>query len=110
MELSEKVINELMYNLNGISSKLLGKATLIKPIINKLKVSSIIEKEVKYIDGNDEVKKRTVEHKNIFYRDASEIIILNRLIAPISMYHVENWVDKSTCIGDLYNLKEECIW
>lgn len=106
MEMSRMLYDELKSNLKNMGHKLLGKASLIKPVIDKLKIASIIEEEIMEGYVNNEMAQKPIIHKNVPYGKASEILILNRLVAPKPMYEVEDWVDNKTCIGDLYGIKE----
>jgi len=45
MDMSEMFCNSLKGNISSTMYKILGKAVLIKPILDKLKIISIIEKE-----------------------------------------------------------------
>lgn len=109
MEMSKMFAYSLKGSLKKLEHKILGKVTLIKPVRDKLKIASIIEKEILDKYSDEEMEKSLVHHENISYGKASEILILNRLMAPKPMYEIEEWVDTKTCIGDLYNVPEGCM-
>jgi transposase len=91
--------------------KILGKAVLIKPILDKLKIVSIIENEtmegIKNLENRS--KKEPVKHKKVSNGVGGAILILNGLISPKPMYEISKWVDESTCIGDIYNIEKNCM-
>lgn len=109
MEISEKLFDDLSRMIRKTGSKLLGKVILVKPIIDKLNIASIIEKEIKSDYTSEDSKVKIIEHKNVSCGDAGEILILNRLTAPKPMYKVEKWVDEKTYTGELYGLKKGCM-
>lgn len=111
MDMSEMFFNSLKANIVSKMDKILGKAVLIKPVIDKLKISSIIEKET--MGGSTNVENETqgepIKHKKVSNGIGSAILILNRLIAPKPMYEIAKWVDEFTCIGDIYDIEKNCM-
>ena len=111
MDMSEMFCNSLKGNISSTMYKILGKAVLIKPILDKLKIVSIIEKETmgEITNSKNDTKDKPIEHEKVSNGVAGAILILNRLIAPKPMYEIAKWVDEFTCIGDIYNLEKNCM-
>jgi hypothetical protein len=76
-------------------NKLIGKVSLVKPIIDKLQVNEIF----------DEILQGSPKREKVSNGLASEIMVMNRLAAPMPMYDVEGWVDEETCIGEVYDVE-----
>ena len=111
MDMSEMFFNDIKGKVSKKMDKILGKAAFIKPILDKLKIVSIIEKETMEETTNPKngEKMKPIEPEKVSNGVAGAILILNRLIAPKPMYEIAKWVDESTCIGDLYDLEKNCM-
>jgi len=111
MDMSEMFFDSFKGNLVSKMDKILGKAVLIKPILDKLKIVPIIEKAT--MEGirnlEDGSKVEPASHKKVSNGIGGAILILNRLISPKPMYEISKWVDESTCIGDIYNVAKNNI-
>jgi len=81
MDMADMFFDSLKGNIVSKMDKILGKAVLIKPILDKLKIVSIIEKETMGEITNLE-KEKPIEHEKVSNGVAGAILILNRLIAP----------------------------
>ncbi len=95
MKISEMVFNNMGRNLNRKMNKLIGKVSLVKPIIDKLGINEIFE----------EVLKDCPNHIKVSNGLLAEVMVLNRLVAPMPMYDIEEWVDKETCVGEVYKVE-----
>ena len=111
MDMSDMFFDSLKGNLVNKMDKILGKAVLIKPILDKLNVVSIIEKETmgEITNLQNATKEGPIKHEKVSNGVAGAILILNRLISPKPMYEILKWVDESTCIGDIYNVVKNNI-
>lgn len=111
MNMSDTFIDTISVNVMSKMDKMLGKAVLINPILDKLKIVSIIEKETmgETINVKNEEEKEKIKHKKVSNGVAGAILILNRLMSPKPMYEIAKWVDEFTCIGDIYNLEKNCM-
>jgi transposase len=109
--MSEKFFSGYTRKIKRKMDKILGKAVVIKPILDKLKIVSIIEKETMegIINLENETKTEPIKHKKVSNGIASSILILNRLISPKPMYEIAKWVDEFTCIGDIYGIEKNCM-
>ena len=111
MDMSDMFYDSIKGNIASTMYKILGKAVLIKPILDKLKIVSIIEKGTmgEITNLENETKEKPIDHEKVSNGVAGAILILNRLIAPKPMYEIAKWVDESTCIGDIYDLEKNCM-
>jgi transposase len=111
MDMSDMFFDSLKGNLVNKMDKILGKAVLIKPILDKLNIVSIIEKETmaEITNLQNGTKEEQIKHEKVSNGIAGAILILNRLISPKPMYEIAKWVDEFTCIGDIYNLEKNCM-
>jgi transposase len=111
MDMADMFCASFNGNLMSKMDKILGKAVLIKPVIDKLKIVSIIEKETMDVIVNPKTgeKEEPINHKKVSNGVAGAILILNRLISPKPMYEIGKWVDEFTCIGDIYGIPQNCM-
>jgi transposase len=109
MDMSEMFFDSIKGTVLSKMDKILGKAVLIKPILDKLKIVSIIEKETMGGITNIENEKEPVKHKKVSNGIGGAVLILNRLISPKPMYEISKWVDEFTCIGDIYNIEKNSM-
>lgn len=70
--------------------KTLGSAALIKPIMDRIGIAEIVNR---YVTDRSEVP----------HGDVIEVLVINRLMAPRPLYHIERWA-KGTAIEELYGL------
>ncbi len=94
MNTAEMVLEGMTRKIRRNMHKLLGNVSLVKPILDKLKINSIFEEVMKASSHREKVSNGLV----------SEVMILNRLVSPMPLYDVEEWVDNETCVGDIYNV------
>lgn len=100
MNIAEEYNDTMSRKIKRKFSKLLGKVSLVKPVLDKLNITGIVE---------ETLKDCPIKHTEIENGKACEVMILNRLLAPLPIYKVDDWVDKDTCVGDLYKLKPGCM-
>lgn len=94
MNIAEKVFDNMSRSIKRNMNKLIGKVSLVKPIIDRLQINEIFEEALQ-----DSPKREKVSNGL-----ASEIMVMSRLVAPMPMYNVEEWVDEETCVGEVYNV------
>jgi transposase len=95
MNEAQEYINTTTRNIRRKTNKLLGKVSLVKPILDKLGIKDIFEETLK-----DSPKRTKVSNGTV-----GEVMALNRLAAPMPMLNVEHWVDKYSCVGDVYKVE-----
>lgn len=96
MNMSEMFLDTTSRKIRRCMDKLIGKVILAKPVIDKLKIPSIIEKVM---------QETSTKHEKVSNGTIGAIMTLNRLAAPMPMYNIEKWVDQDTCVGNIYDLE-----
>lgn len=94
MNTAEMVLDSMSRSIRRNMNKLIGKVSLVKPIIDRLQVNEIFE----------EILQDSPKREKVSNGLASEIMVMNRLAAPMPMYDVEEWVDEETCVGEVYDV------
>lgn len=94
MNATEMVFECTTRKIKRKMNKLIGKVSLVKPIIDRLKINEIFEEAMQECPNREKVSNGL----------ASEVMVLNRLTAPMPMYDVERWVDTETCVGEIYGV------
>jgi len=102
MNSESKDKNEITKKIKQTISKTLGNVVLLKPIIDKLNIQKSVNKILKE-------KGCEKKHKNLDDGQVTEILCLNRLIAPKHMDNIAKWVDEKTPIGDIYEIPENSM-
>ncbi|OIP27150.1 MAG: hypothetical protein AUK00_02770 [Dehalococcoidia bacterium CG2_30_46_9] len=70
--------------IESITTKLLGEVVLIKPIMDDLGMSKVINKYA------------PMRETDLPHGELVEIVVLNRLTSPQPLYHVEDWAKDYT--------------
>lgn len=89
----ENSASRFLSSLERETVKVLGAAALVKPILDRIGVSEIVNG---YVSNGPEITQG----------DVIEILTINRLMAPRPLYHIERWA-KGTAIEELYCLDAE---
>jgi transposase len=80
--------------VKSITTKLLGEAVLIKPIMDDLGISKVINKYA------------PMRETDLPHGEVIEIVILNRLTSPQPLYHIEDWA-RDYGIEEVYGIAQD---